>query len=66
MLNLGIGLIHPPIGSALFVGCSIGGISMEKSFVAMLPLLGIMLVVLLVITYVPGVAMFLPHLMGAR
>jgi TRAP-type C4-dicarboxylate transport system permease large subunit len=39
---------------------------MEKSFVAMLPLLGIMLVVLLVITYVPGVAMFLPHLMGAR
>jgi tripartite ATP-independent transporter DctM subunit len=66
MLNLGIGLIHPPIGSALFVGCSIGGISMEKSFVAMLPLLGIMLIVLLVITYVPGVAMFLPHLMGAR
>jgi tripartite ATP-independent transporter DctM subunit len=66
MLNLGIGLIHPPIGSALFVGCSIGGISMEKSFVAMLPLLGIMLLVLLVITYVPGVAMFLPHLMGAR
>jgi tripartite ATP-independent transporter DctM subunit len=66
MLNLGIGLIHPPIGSALFVGCSIGGISMEKSFVAMLPLLGIMLAVLLVITYVPGVAMFLPHLMGAR
>jgi tripartite ATP-independent transporter DctM subunit len=66
MLNLGIGLIHPPIGSALFVGCSIGGISMEKSFVAMLPLLGIMLLVLLVITYVPGVAMFLPHLMGAK
>jgi tripartite ATP-independent transporter DctM subunit len=66
MLNLGIGLIHPPIGSALFVGCSIGGISMEKSFVAMLPLLGIMLIVLLVITYVPGVAMFLPHLMGAK
>lgn len=63
MLNLGIGLIHPPIGSALFVGCSIGEISMEKSFKAMLPLLGIMLFVLLVITYVPGVAMFLPHLL---
>jgi tripartite ATP-independent transporter DctM subunit len=66
MLNLGIGLIHPPIGSALFVGCSIGEISMEKSFVAILPLLGIMLFVLLIITYVPGVAMFLPHLLGAH
>ncbi|UOF90306.1 TRAP transporter large permease subunit [Fodinisporobacter ferrooxydans] len=62
MLNLGIGLLHPPVGSEPFVGCSIGGISMEQSFKAMLPLLGILLIVLLGITYIPGITMALPHL----
>jgi tripartite ATP-independent transporter DctM subunit len=63
MLNLGIGLLHPPVGSALFVGCSIGGITMEQSFKAMLPFLGVLLVVLLAITYIPWFTMFLPHLL---
>lgn len=64
MLNLGIGLLHPPVGSALFVGCSIGQISMEKTFRAMMPLLGVMLIVLLAITYIPAITLFLPHLLG--
>jgi TRAP-type C4-dicarboxylate transport system permease large subunit len=64
MLNLGIGLLHPPVGSALFVGCSIGQISMEKTFKAMMPLLGVMLIVLLAITYIPAITLFLPHMLG--
>jgi len=63
MLNLGIGLLHPPVGSALFVGCSIGGISMEQVFKAMIPLLGVLLIVLLGITYIPWFTMFLPHML---
>lgn len=61
MLNLGIGLLTPPVGSALFVGCAIGGISMERATKAMIPFLGVMLVVLLLITYIPGITLFVPH-----
>jgi tripartite ATP-independent transporter DctM subunit len=64
MLNLGIGLLTPPVGAVLFVGCSIGGISMEKVTKAMLPFIATMIVVLLFITYVPSITMYLPHLLG--
>ncbi len=64
MLNLGIGLLTPPVGSAIFVGCSIGGLSLEKAFRAMLPFLAVMLVMLMLLTYVPAVSMVLPHLLA--
>ncbi|MDI6813624.1 MAG: TRAP transporter large permease [Desulfitobacteriaceae bacterium] len=64
MLNLGIGLLTPPVGSAIFVGCSIGGLSLEKAFRAMLPFLAVMLVMLMLLTYVPAVSMALPHLLA--
>jgi TRAP-type C4-dicarboxylate transport system permease large subunit len=61
MLNLGIGLLIPPVGSALFVGCAIGGITMERATKAMVPFLAGMLVVLLLITYIPDITLFLPN-----
>ena len=62
MLNLGIGLCTPPVGTALFTGCAIAGMKIEKASKAILPLYLPMLVVLLLVTYVPAFTMFLPGL----
>lgn len=61
MLNLGIGLLTPPVGGTLFVGSAIGKISIEKLSIAMLPFYAVMIAVLLLITYVPQLVMFLPN-----
>ncbi len=62
MLNLGIGLCTPPVGTALFTGCAISGTKIEKVSKALLPMYFPMLIVLLLVTYVPAVTMFLPNL----
>jgi tripartite ATP-independent transporter DctM subunit len=62
MLNLGIGLCTPPVGSALFVGCAVGKISIEEVTKAMVPFYITMIVVLLLITFVPDFSMFIPNL----
>ena len=62
MLNLGIGLLTPPVGSALFVGCAIGEIPIEKVTKAMIPFLTVMFIVLMFITYIPGITLGLPHI----
>ncbi len=62
MLNLAIGLCTPPVGSALFVGCAVGKVSIEKVTKAMVPYYAIMFVVLMLVTYVPAITMFLPDL----
>lgn len=62
MLNLAIGLCTPPVGSALFVGCAVGKISIEKATKAMLPFYGAMVVVLMLITFIPEIVMFIPDL----
>ena len=65
ILNLGIGLTTPPVGSALFVGCAIGKISIEKTTRAMLPMYITMIIVLIIITFVPELVMFVPdRIMG--
>lgn len=67
ILNLGIGLCTPPVGSALFVGCAIGRVSIEKATKSMLPLYFMMIIVLLLITFVPSISLFIPNLiMGAQ
>lgn len=63
ILNLGIGLCTPPVGSALFVGCAIGGISIEKAAKAMLPLYLMMIIVLMLVTFIPAVVVFIPDLL---
>ncbi|MCQ5131294.1 TRAP transporter large permease [Butyricicoccus faecihominis] len=63
ILNLAIGLCTPPVGAALFVGCSIGGIKIEKATRACLPFYGMMVLVLLLITFWSPLSMFVPSLM---
>ncbi len=62
LINLGIGLCTPPVGNTLFVGCAVGKTTIEKVSKEMIPLYIAMAIVLLLITYVPSISMFLPHL----
>ena len=62
MLNLGIGLVTPPVGSTLFVGCAIGRIKIEKMVKPLLPFYLFMLLTLMLITYIPSISMWLPNL----
>ena len=64
VFNLAIGLCTPPVGSALFVGCGIGKISVEKTVKAMLPMYIAMVVALLLVTFVPQVSLLLPQILG--
>ncbi len=64
ILNLGIGLITPPVGGVLFVGSAISRISIERLSVAMLPFYMVMFLVLLLVTYIPAISLWLPRLMG--
>jgi len=63
IMNLGIGLITPPVGTTLFVGSAISGLKIEELSRAMLPFFGVMIIVLLILTYVPEIILFLPDLM---
>jgi C4-dicarboxylate transporter DctM subunit len=57
-----MGFLTPPVGVNLFVGCSIGKISIEKLSVAVIPFLITMLVALLFITFIPSISLWLPGL----
>ena len=60
MLNLGIGLCHPPVGSILFVGCAVGKVSIEEVMKKIWPFYGVMFFVLMLVTYVPLLSLWLP------
>ncbi|NLV62922.1 MAG: TRAP transporter large permease subunit, partial [Clostridiaceae bacterium] len=64
VLNLAVGLCTPPVGSALFVGCAIGKISIEKATKALLPFYIAMFVTLLLVTYIPEIVLFIPRLIA--
>ena len=64
VLNCGIGLLTPPVGAVLFIGSAIAKRPMEKVVVATLPFYVMMVLALLIITFVPGVALFIPKLFG--
>ena len=66
LMNLGLGLTTPPVGTALFVGCAIGNIRIERASRAMLYLWPAMVVVLLMVTYVPWFVNFLPNLLHVK
>jgi tripartite ATP-independent transporter DctM subunit len=63
ILNLGIGLITPPVGPTLFVGCAIGKVTMEEVSKELWPFYGAMCVALLLVTYVPAISLWLPSLL---
>jgi len=64
VLNLSIGLCTPPVGTLLFVGCSISKIGIEKVIRPLMPIYAVMIVILLVITYFPQLTLWLPRLFG--
>ncbi|SDQ15468.1 TRAP transporter large permease [Pseudovibrio sp. Tun.PSC04-5.I4] len=62
--NLCIGLCTPPVGAALFVGCSVSGVKLHEMIRPMLPFFGALLVALMAIIYIPELSLFLPNLFG--
>ncbi len=64
MLNLGIGLCHPPIGSILFVGCAVGEVRIEDVMREIWPFYLVMFGVLMAVTYVPAISLWLVHAHG--
>jgi tripartite ATP-independent transporter DctM subunit len=63
MVNLGIGLLTPPVGSVLFVGSAVGKLSIEALVKAMYPFFGVLLVLLALVTYWPALTLWLPGVM---
>lgn len=64
MINLGIGLITPPVGAVLFVGSAVAKIKIEQVVTAMKPFFIILLMVLMLVTFVPQISLWLPRSMG--
>jgi tripartite ATP-independent transporter DctM subunit len=64
IINLGIGLITPPVGPTLFVGCAIGKVTMEEVSKELWPFYGAMCLALMIVTYVPALSLWLPRLFG--
>lgn len=64
VLNVSIGMVTPPVGMCLFIASAISRLSIEEISRAALPMIGICIGVLMIITYVPKVSLFLPSLFG--
>jgi tripartite ATP-independent transporter DctM subunit len=64
LLNLGIGLCHPPVGAILFVGCAVGRVTIEQVVREIWPFYGVMFFVLMLVTYIPSVSLWLPRILG--
>ncbi len=64
VLNLMIGLLHPPMGMVLFVLARVAKLSVERTTMAILPWLFPLLGSLILLTYVPGIVLWLPRTMG--
>jgi tripartite ATP-independent transporter DctM subunit len=63
ILNLGIGLLTPPVGPTLVVGCAIGKVTMEAVSKSIMIFYIPMLIVLLLVTYIPALSLWLPNLL---
>ena len=64
VLNCGIGLLTPPVGAVLFIGCAVGKRPMEKVVKETLPFYACMIIALLLITFVPQISLFIPKVLG--
>jgi tripartite ATP-independent transporter DctM subunit len=62
--NLCIGLCTPPVGTCLFLGCSVGKTTIARVVPSAIPFFLAMLLALMLITYVPGLSLWLPRLLG--
>jgi TRAP-type C4-dicarboxylate transport system permease large subunit len=64
VIAMGIGLFAPPLGLGLYGSCLIGNVPIEVTVKPMLAYLGLLLVCLLVIAFVPAITLWLPHALG--
>lgn len=64
VLNLSVGLCTPPVGSVLFIGCSVANIKIQQVIKPLLPMFIAMIVCLLLVTYISDLSMFLPRFFG--
>jgi tripartite ATP-independent transporter DctM subunit len=64
VLNLCIGLITPPVGSVLFLGCGIGETTIAKLIKPLIPFYIAMVLVLGLVTYIPALSLWLPSVFG--
>ena len=62
LVNLGLGLCTPPVGTCLFVGCAVGRIKIEETLRTIWPFYLAILAALVLVTYVPAVSLWLPSL----
>ncbi len=64
VLNLSVGLCTPPVGSVLFIGCSVSKVRIETVIKPLLPMFLAMIVVLMLVTYIPKLSLWLPGIFG--
>ena len=64
LLNLGIGLVTPPVGAVLFVGCAVGKARPEQVVKTIWPFYLALIAVLLLVAYVPALSLWLPETFG--
>ncbi|MGD1817785.1 MAG: TRAP transporter large permease [Pleomorphochaeta sp.] len=64
VLSLGVGLCTPPVGTSLFLGCSIGKVPVESVIKDFLPFYLSMIFMLLLITFIPAISLWLPSLIS--
>ena len=64
IVNMEVGMCHPPVGLNLYVASGITKMGISELTVAVWPWLATMLVFLGVVTYWPGLSLWLPHLLG--
>lgn len=62
--NLCIGIVTPPVGTALFVGCSVSGLKIEQVIKPLIPIIIAEILVLLVISYIPALSLYIPEVAG--
>ena len=62
-LNMEVGMITPPVGLNLYVASGLSGLSLEEVTKASLPWMAVMIVALILVTYIPGISLFLVHLL---
>lgn len=63
-MNLSVGTITPPVGTILFTGCKVGGVTIESIMKQLLPYFAVIIIALLLVTFIPALSMFLPKLLG--
>lgn len=66
VITLAIGLITPPYGLCLLIAASIGNLPLERSFVAVIPYLLVILVVLIFVAFFPDISMYIPKLINPK